>query len=498
VIVAVVIATAAACLAVVPGASAAPARPAGGAQRQVADGPWGKAQEVPGTAILNKGHAAQINAVSCASAGNCTAGGYYAVAKDRNAPGVSAGPALQAFVISEIHGTWRKAEEVPGTAALNKDGYAAVTSVSCASAGNCSAAGFYAGNANAGDLFVVSEVHGTWRKAEEVPGIAALSQGGGGQIASLSCASPGNCSAGGTYSGVNGASEAMVVNEVHGRWRKAEEVPGIAALNQEGGGWVTSVSCASPGNCSAGGLYVVGYDEDGPDEGFVVSEVHGRWRRAVEVTGTAALDQAGGEITSVSCASAGNCSAGGDYSDGTTPSRAFVVSEVRGTWHQAEEVPGTAGFSNGDTGITSVSCASAGNCSAGGSFEGGVTPASEVFVVSEVKGTWRKAEEVPGLGGLAIGGLAAITSMSCASAGNCSAGGYYADHLSGSVIGQPFVVSEIRGRWRRAEEVPGIAALNRRDNAEILSLSCARGGHCSAGGFYRIASGTEAFVVVRT
>jgi hypothetical protein len=49
----------------------------------------------------------------------------------------------EAFVVSEVHGTWRKAEEVPGTAALNKDGVA-IASVSCASAGHRSAGGSYA------------------------------------------------------------------------------------------------------------------------------------------------------------------------------------------------------------------------------------------------------------------------------------------------------------------------------------------------------------------
>ena len=35
------------------------------------------AKEVPGTAALNKGTLAQIGSVSCASPGDCNAGGYY-------------------------------------------------------------------------------------------------------------------------------------------------------------------------------------------------------------------------------------------------------------------------------------------------------------------------------------------------------------------------------------------------------------------------------------
>ena len=43
-----------------------------------------------------------------------------------------------------VNGTWRTAREVPGTAALSK-GDAQVSAVPCASAGNCSAGGFYTG-----------------------------------------------------------------------------------------------------------------------------------------------------------------------------------------------------------------------------------------------------------------------------------------------------------------------------------------------------------------
>ena len=79
------------------------------------------------------------------------------------------------------------------------------------------------------------------------------------------------------------------------------------------------MSCASAGNCSAGGYYT---DSSGHQQAFVVSEVNGTWRNAMEVPGTAALNKGGdAQVTSVSCASAGNCSAGGCYVDGSAPSR---------------------------------------------------------------------------------------------------------------------------------------------------------------------------------
>jgi hypothetical protein len=76
---------------------------------------------------------------------------------------------------------------------------------------------------------VVSEVGGTWTQAEELPGIAALNTGGSASIASVSCGSAGNCSAGGTYRDSSGHYQALVDSQFGGGWSQAEEVPGTNA-----------------------------------------------------------------------------------------------------------------------------------------------------------------------------------------------------------------------------------------------------------------------------
>src|SRR5260221_14761863 len=45
------------------------------AQARAGGAVWGRAIEVPGLGTLNAGGEAQVSAVSCASAGNCAAGG---------------------------------------------------------------------------------------------------------------------------------------------------------------------------------------------------------------------------------------------------------------------------------------------------------------------------------------------------------------------------------------------------------------------------------------
>jgi hypothetical protein len=420
---------------------------------------WGTATEVPGIAALNTGGGAQVSSLSCASAGNCTAGGSY----------IDGSGHYQVFVADEVNGTWGNAIEVPGTAALNAGSYAAVTSVSCASAGNCTAGGRYSDASNDNQAFVADEVNGTWGTAIEVPGTAAQNVNGDAEVDSVSCGSPGNCTAGGLYYDGSGF-QAFVADEVNGTWGTAIEVPGTAALNAGLNADVTSVSCASAGNCSASGEYA---DYSGGIQVFVVSEVNGTWGNAIEVPGTAALNAGRwADVTSVSCASADNCTAGGTYSKSPAVEQAFVADEVNGTWGTAIEVPGIAALNTrGYAQVNSVSCGSAGNCSAVGvTYYGGSS--DQAFVADEVNGTWGKAIEVPG-----TGGNAGANSVSCLSAGNCSAGG--ADY------GGAWVADEANGIWGTAIELPGAAG------GTTNAVSCVPGGGCSAGGEHA----AQAFVV---
>lgn len=219
-------------------------------------------------------------------------------------------------------GAWGMAVEVPGTKALNTGGGAALESMSCTSAGGCSAGGVYATRPFCGfqvcrlQGFVISRVRGKWGTARPVPGLAALNRGHSARVAVVSCASPGNCGAGGSYTGPAGRSQAFVVSQVHGTWGSALRVPGTRRLNSGDQAEVSSVSCASAGNCAAGGGYGVGtfgnkvYD----DEVFVVSEVNGTWHQALKVPGSGRFNTGHGDaISSVSCGAPGQCSAGGGY-----------------------------------------------------------------------------------------------------------------------------------------------------------------------------------------
>jgi len=332
-----------------------------------------------------------------------------------------------------VSGTWGTAQEIPGTAGLNAGGFAAVTSVSCATAGNCSAAGYYVDSAGDQQVFVVTQANGAWGTAVKVPGLTSLDNSGIPVVTSVSCGSAGNCSAGGSYQDGHGHRQVFVVAQANGIWGTAKEVPGTARLNTVGA-QVNSVSCGAAGDCSAGGTYS---DSGSTSQAFVVTQANGIWGTAKEVPGTAALNVGGyATVNSVSCATAGNCSAGGNYQGGTTGEQAFVVTQTNGTWGKAEEVPGTATLNTGgNAAVNSVSCPSAGNCTAAGYYFGS---GGGAFVVTQANGTWGTAQEIPGMASLAPNG-GKITSVSCAAANRCSAGGQYGDSADNL---QAFVVTE--------------------------------------------------------
>jgi hypothetical protein len=331
---------------------------------------------------------------------------------------------------------------------------------------------------------VAGAAAGGWGPPTEVA--AALNTGGAAAVNSMSCASAGNCGAGGYYENSPGVVQSFVVSEANGTWAPAIEV--AASLNTLGVGEISSVSCRSAGNCTAGGYYSNSRLQ-GP---FVVSEVNGTWGPAKAVA-TALNTGGSGRIESVSCASAGNCTAGGYYTDKSNHhQQAFVISEVNGTWGPATEVAAALN-TKANAAISSVSCASAGNCSEGGYYNNslnGMHGFSYPFVVSETNGTWGNAKEVAGA--LNTLGQAQLYSVSCATAGNCSAGGYYTVN-SGQ---DAFAVNETNGTWRPATMVPGATGVG--GSAGLYSVSCASAGNCSGGGFYTPGQGQQAFVANET
>src|SRR5258708_39782042 len=97
----------------------------------------------------------------------------------------------------------------------------------------------------------------------------------------------------------------------------------------------------------------------------------------------------------------------------------------------------------------------------------------QAFVASERNGAWHAAIEVPGTGALNKGRVAGVSSVSRASAGNCPAGGFYAD---GSGHPLAFVASELNGARHAAIEGPGTGAPDKGREGRAPSVACASAG----------------------
>jgi hypothetical protein len=320
-------------------------------------GVWRRATEVPGTATLNVGGNAAVYSMSCPGVGACAAGGYYTDGSGH----------AQAFVVSERNGVWRRAVEVPGTATLNVGGNAVVYSVSCGAVGECAVGGYYTDGSGYSQAFVANEKKGVWGAAVEVPGTAALNVGGYAAVDAVSCVAVGECAASGHYFEGSGHYQVFVVTEKKGVWGAAVEVPGTAALNVGGDARLRSLSCRAVGECAGGGHYV---DGSGHYQVFVVTEKKGVWGAAVEVPGMAALNVGGGaRLRALSCGAARDCVAAGLYTDGSGHNQGFVVREKKGQWGKAIEVPGTAALNvRGNARVYAVSCVRVNECAAGGSY----------------------------------------------------------------------------------------------------------------------------------
>jgi hypothetical protein len=367
-------------------------------------GTWRNARTLAGVSST-----AGLASLSCAAPGNCAADGY-------SGSGESGG---QAIVAGEVNGTWQAAFAVAGTI-YDSGPSSEMDAMSCPAVGSCVAGGYtdtFNGPADVTQAIVAEEKHGTWGSALQVPGTGALNTGLGANVSSVSCTSPGNCGAGGYYGVYPDFLEAFVVTETNGTWGTAIEVPGSAALNTGHMAGIASVSCARPEYCAAGGSYTDGALHT---QAFVVTESDGTWGTALTVAG--ALNTGGNAaVNSVACPAPGDCAAVGSYADSAGHQHAFVITEKNGAWQPERELAGALN-TGGNATAHSIACPSPGNCAAGGSYADGAGH-QQAFVVTERNGAWQPARETATA--LDTGGSAAVGAVSCPAVSSCTAAGYY-------------------------------------------------------------------------
>lgn len=459
------------------GATAAAAMPRAGSPAAASLGPggiWGAAQplsDVPAKGVADPG----VPAMSCTAPGNCSLIGYYS-------EGSVFGQG--AFFAREIAGVWHHAQAIPGLAALDGDRAVGRLSISCATPGNCAAGGYYTAIAHGTaeqHAFVVNQVEGVWGNAQPLD-TSALGGTAGSWLYSISCGSPGNCSAAGVYFTTTQQNGAFVVTEANGSWGAPQAVPGLAAIlpASQGDSVLTSVSCPAKGDCSAMGLYPT--DANGGQSVFAVDEENGTWGDAQPIPGLTTLAPHFASDPDVSCSAIGECTVAGSYGAGLEI-LPFTATETNGTWGNATELQGVPALDTGGIADVALSCPATGSCALAVDYYQNTPFDSPIgaFVAMEQNGTWGNPQAIRGLPNSGVNVAVHVNALSCPAAGNCAIGGYY-DNVAKLPNGPTaFVAAEINGTWGGAHRVvvPSIGS----DAGQVTAVSCGAVGYCSASVF---------------
>jgi hypothetical protein len=298
----------------------------------------------------------------------------------------------------------------------------------------------------------------------------------------------------------------------------------LLALSLRGGKWtpettprhmlVTALACPSVGKC-VGAAYPFGLR--GEDTTFVVTESRRAWHPSV-VGLPAGEGLPFPSLAAVACGSPGNCAAVGRYQTdkgpggGAAVTHPLLVDERKGTWGagieaqlppDAATTPDPNGWADIRGVASIVSCPSAGNCVAGGSYADTIqgTYRTEGWIATEQAGQWGQAVQVqlppdasavdgdPAKSGTAP--FFGFTGLSCPSLGNCTAIGGYEDRRGNE---QGLILTERKGGWLPGIRAPlprgAIAPIepNAWDNP-LFSISCATANDCAATGAWVLPNG---------
>jgi hypothetical protein len=237
---------------------------------------------------------------------------------------------------------------------------------------------------------------GVWELAQPAQfGEGVLSNGS--FFSEVSCASPGNCTAVGWFEyQIDGqedlASEAITMTSIDGEWETARPAQFEEGIQSDWpGAWFGSVSCTSPGNCTAVGGFK---NNAGHYEVFTMTSNDGEWEtaRPAQFGEGIQSDRPDAVLTSVSCASPGNCTAVGSFTNSAGHNEAFTMTSNDGEWETARPAQFEEGIQSDrpDAVLNSVSCASPGHCTAVGGFRNSAGH-NEAFTMTSNDGEWETA-----------------------------------------------------------------------------------------------------------
>lgn len=295
-----------------------------------ANGTWGTTQPVAG---LPSGDTyADLNSVSCAAAGDCTASGL-------------------GIVVTETRGVWGNAQPLQYEIGVQD------TAVSCPDATDCTVAEW-----DGGQVYAFDETNGVWSQGQASASWV--------NPPLLGCRSAGNCVIAGNVQYSEGRSQVQApsaVTEVSGVWQTVAPLPGFQFGTEIG--TVQGLSCVPDGDCTIAGNSMA----DGGDG-------HSIWTAVSGADGSIGTLQRGyqspgsGYVSSLSCPRDGYCTLGlfSEFTDMNMLETEATASTI-GLTASAAKV--TYGAEQSETLTATVSSAAGG------------TPAGAVTVTSPTGGT---------------------------------------------------------------------------------------------------------------
>jgi hypothetical protein len=324
----------------------------------------GKAVVLPATSA-DPDHEGQITGISCPAKNDCTAVGF-------NIEDVGGGSyGKDAFAVSESHGAWGPIHFVQLPHGAARATVATLTGVSCASAGNCEAVGYFAVTGENLVPMAVQQVHGSWRPASEIriPANAETAPGDYVALDAVSCPKVGSCVGVGSYVSAAGRFEGLTAVESGGHWQRAREATLLATAAPNIVSGLLSVSCSSRTSC----LAVGGYATSNGSVSAAISDAftHGHWGpvHLVKVVPAKAAARPASWLYGASCGTK-SCEVVGNYTDRAGMQIWMAFGYSHGKWGKATGVSEPANALKGpeQASIPSgVSCARA-RCTAVGTY----------------------------------------------------------------------------------------------------------------------------------
>jgi hypothetical protein len=304
-----------------------------------------------------------LNGVRCTSSSNCWAVGYYYK---------TGKPLSETLRWNGFHWTQVAA---PSPGSMADFGFSVLFSVTCVSASSCWAAGEYGhfgGNSEVVRNLILHWNGSKWTTAS-VPNPAGTALGNANEISAVRCASPASCWAAGTYGRVGNPSQFR--NEVL-HWNGSKwgmvSVPSPGGSASDHVNYLYGVACTSVGNCWAAGTYgVLGTPNTYQNQVLHWNGHHWSLVSTPQPDGSGA--GASNVLGDVTCPSAVNCWAVGDYGSIDSTGAGVVLNQAlhwNGHHWSLVSTPDPAGLSDGNSDqLTAVRCATVHDCWAVGNAQ---------------------------------------------------------------------------------------------------------------------------------